>query len=270
MAHIFKYSSYIKYLIDDIAARVPMRGYQRELAEAAGCAAPYLSSVLRGKCHLLPDHGFGLCQFWHFEPAQEEFFMLLLQHARASKRQYRTSLEARIKQKRQEYTSLAKRAVAAEHLDETDALIYYRHWSMAAIHVVTSISAYQTPHEIAAALLLPLAAVHSCLDQLVQLGLVTYTGTRYIRTEKSLHVSADSPLNSINHLNWRNKIVADGFLAWGQSFNYSAVFALSKEDYGKIRDELYGVFDRLQKIVATSSEETMAVICLDLAPMLRG
>src|SRR5436309_16129314 len=93
---LFTYTSYKAYLIDRIEQNKDLRGYQSQLARAAGCQRSFLSQVLNGKFDLSREHAAELSRFWGLDPLETEYFIGLVDLARAGSGHLRKLTETKL------------------------------------------------------------------------------------------------------------------------------------------------------------------------------
>lgn len=257
--------SYRDYLTTDIKAHQHERGYQKRLADAANCNPSYLSQVIHAHMHLTPDQAVSLCQFWSFNEDRTDYFLGLVQLERASSAYYKTFLQQKLKKLREKHTKIATR-VAPERLvsNNIELMTYYTNWQMSAVHVLTSIEAFQTPEALAGRLRMPKDQILSIIDQLVSMGFVQSIGDRYKSIVRDIHVEQSSPLNVSNHFQWRHRSMAKILDNNNKGLNYTAVHALSVKDIQIVRELLMEFIQRSRAVVTPSPEEEAIGICCDL------
>ena len=148
---MFQENDYKKIILAQIEKQSSPRGYRSKLAQASGCQASFLTQVLKGAVHLTPEHGAAMCQFWGFRPDETEFFLLLVQAARAGNKPLKDHLAKKIEglRKGKAKLSLSNRILEMSITKEADVAKYYAFWHMSAIHAIVSIPKYQTVEAIA-------------------------------------------------------------------------------------------------------------------------
>jgi plasmid maintenance system antidote protein VapI len=90
---IFVFNSYKPILRQYLRAK-GKRGALSRAAEALNCQRSYLSRVMNSELHLTPDQAFMLARFWKLPHQEREYFQLLVEHERASTREYKEELQA--------------------------------------------------------------------------------------------------------------------------------------------------------------------------------
>ncbi len=143
---------------------------------------------------------------------------------------------------------------------------YYSTWYYSAIHVATSIPAYQTRDAIAAGLGIAPALVSECLEFLVEHGLVVMKKDRYLIGPVRMHLGADSAMVSRLHANWRLQALQSlerPVARASHDLHYSTVLTLSHEDAKRVRETLLRAVDETEKIFRPSPEEVVYCVGMD-------
>ncbi|MFX6794117.1 hypothetical protein ABTH15_20060, partial [Acinetobacter baumannii] len=74
---------YKQFLLLQVAAHAGEYGYKSKLAVAAGCQKSFFSQVLNAHVHRTPEHALGLARFWKLNRLERDYFLELVNHARA-------------------------------------------------------------------------------------------------------------------------------------------------------------------------------------------
>lgn len=258
--NIFEFDDYRDFLRAKIGEAQQARGYKSALADAAGCQRSAFSQVLGGKMHLSRDHAADLARFLGLDPDEEEYFVLLLDLARAQSKRLTAITRRRLaelKSKRLHRGSVLAEPTIQEVSQQT---LYYSSWYWGAVHILTTIPAYQSAAAIAKRIELPLLVVQEALAALQRMGLVQKTGEKWRATKQSIHLPVDSPLNEINHSHWRLRAIQDVQKKNVDSMHYSLVCSMSKADAERLRELLLEQIRKERDLIGPSKEEE--VYCL--------
>lgn len=169
--NIYEFSDYKEYLQAQVDENRHVRGYKSRLAEAAGCKNSFISQVLHGHVHLTLEHAVGLALFWQLSPCEREFFVELVNLARAGTPGLRNHVQARL----QTLRSAAKASVGPESGDSgrgrqgRDA--YFSEWQHSAVHMLIAVPGFRRPEVISSRLGISLEQVSASLRLLEDLGL---------------------------------------------------------------------------------------------------
>lgn len=120
------------------------------------------------------------CRHRKLPPAEREYFTTLVEYERASDRNYRDHLEAKISELRSSNELLAERLKRPPPITSgTQNQTYFSAWQYSAIHFMTACPSFQSAEVIAHRLSLPAALVRHVLAELASWGMVREEGTRW-------------------------------------------------------------------------------------------
>lgn len=105
--------------------------------------------------------------------------------------------------------------------------------------------------------------VRMILEKLEGFGLVKKTGDRWIFTSGVIHLPNTSPMNSVQHGNWRSQAVLRSQDQYEDGLHYSIVQSISIEDTKKIRQLFLEVIDKYRKIANPSVPQELTCFTLD-------
>jgi uncharacterized protein (TIGR02147 family) len=246
---IFEFNDYKAFISHHIASNAQIRGYKTVLAQAAGCQKAFFSHVHRSHVHLTPDHAAGLANYW--------YFLVLVDLARAGTERLKNHLQERALKIKKQHGKLEERlktSAVQEHIIQT---YYYSSWYWSALHMLASIPQFQTPEKMADRLGLDPRLVLETLKELEKMGLLKKQKDRWVITDKSFHLPKSSPLNEVNHGNWRQRALVDVQKRTDESFHYTSVFSMSKSDAKKIRQLVAELVIDTRKLIEPSEEEEL-------------
>jgi uncharacterized protein (TIGR02147 family) len=261
--NIFEHKEYKAVLELQIAANRNQRGYKSALAEAAGCQLSFFSQALHSHVHLTPDHAAGLAAFWGFDHDERDYFLELVNFARAGSSHLKAILSKRLSEIRERHENLAKRYKKEQTVRPEDQALYYSSWHLSAIHILLTIPEFRSVQQIAKRLGLPPVMIQESLDQMAKMGLAVKTGSSWHPGQTDIHLARDSVLTSMNHSNWRNRAVLDSYQRESGGMHYTAVHSLTRSDYEKIKEVTLKFLDQTRAVVRPSKEEELACLTLD-------
>lgn len=264
MANLLSYRDYKEFLNTCISEHGEKRGYQGQLAAAAGCQPAYLSQVLRSHVHLTPEHACNLTHFLGFDDLETSYFLTLVDYGRAGSRRLQQRLKAQLDELKMKSENLATR-LKDPKLESVEAhALYYSAWHYGAIHILVSIPDFQTPIAISQRLNLPIKTVLETLRGLKTMGLVKQEKDRWVFTGGNLHIPKNSPLNGVNHQNWRMRAIQDSQNLSSDGLHYSFAFSVSQDDFEKLKTMLFTFIDEQRKIIDPSACEELVCFTYDL------
>lgn len=261
---LLKYRDYKKFLRDSAKANKSLYGYKTRLAEAAGCRASYLSQVFNGAFDLMPEHGLGLSEFWGFSAEERDYFVLLIQLARAGTPQLTKYYEEQLNRISREYERRTLKSDASEISQAESRSLFYSSWHYTAIHDLTTFPGGQTTEAIARRLELPKDLVEQALRALESMQLVRPHGIHWKATVNELIVPTDT-YHSAQHIShWTHRAALDVMRPKRplESFHKCWVFGISPEDFQALRELLLEHIRKAQKIVPNSDRQEL--VCMNL------
>ncbi|RYZ94606.1 MAG: DUF4423 domain-containing protein, partial [Proteobacteria bacterium] len=232
-------------------------GAVSRMAQAVGCQRSQISRVAKGNVHLTIDQAFALTEFWKLSDAETEYFLVLVEHARASGRNFKASLEKKLARLRQEQTKVAKRINQPALPAGEKEILYYSAWQWAALHILSSIPDLQTAEAAARYLSMPVSQAKFYLDGLCAMGLVENSGRRYRFASNSVHLPGTSPLNPVNMAHWRGQAAEAARIPQREGLHYTVTQSLSREDFEKLKAEMLQTIERFGKVAAPSAPEEL-------------
>lgn len=260
--NVYEYFSYKAYLLDLIATSTFKVSV---LAEMAGCNRSYFSQMLNGKAQLTSDHIINLSEELGLSDLEKEYFVNLGLLERSSLINTKEILEKKLHQIRQKSLILTNKIKSDgkvfEITDEMKAE-YYSNSLYGQIHTMTSIEEFQTDEDIAKRLNIKINQAKKILTQLHKMHLVAKKEGRYIHRSGNIHVPVESPLNLVNHMNWRMRALSK--IQDEEGIHYTGTFAISKKDIPKLRLHLLEFIKNQRQIIGSSGSEEVYCFNCDL------
>jgi uncharacterized protein (TIGR02147 family) len=240
------------------------RGYKQRLARAASCQPSFLSQVFSLRADLSRDHAADIAPELGLDESEEEYFVLLVDLARASSPRLKDAIRRRLARLKKARLQPSARVAAKKMRDGSFNALYYSSWYWAAIHMLTFIPQDRTLPAIAQRLQLPAAVVERCLARLESEGLVARKGTEWVSSGDNVHLPTDSPFNEINHSHWRLKALADVQKKDPASIHYSSVFTVSRKDLDRLRELVISQLMQSRQLIVESPSEELCCLSVDL------
>jgi uncharacterized protein (TIGR02147 family) len=260
--NIYDFDSYHQILTEKISENSLQRGYQAQLAKAGSMHPSYLSRILNHSIHLTPDQAAGICDFWNLNPDETRYFIQLVHLARAGNPKWKKLIEQEIAALRKQNEDLG-RSLPAEKITSHDHNVYYSAWYFSAVHVLLTVPEFRTERKIADKLRLPLGAVQSILGVLQNLGLARQHRGTWEPTKNNIHMSNESWMASVHHINWRQKISEHVQLRNENEIHYTGVHSMSATDFKKVQDLLRQTLRKVDEVIRPSKEEDLFILALD-------
>lgn len=195
---------------------------------------------------------------------ESEYFLLLIQLARAGTESFREFTRKRMRKLKTQRLRVAERLGIPQKLALEQQTRYYGSWKYAAIHMATTIPGEATADAIARRLGLPVAEGHRALRFLVACGLVARRGdSTYAATTQRIHLGEDSELIASYHQSWRMQAMRAIERADRRDLHYSSAVTLAPRDAQRIRALLVDALEKSKTTVQTSPAEALYALSLD-------
>jgi uncharacterized protein (TIGR02147 family) len=258
---IYQYEDYKEYL-EEVFKSLG-RGQKSKIAEHLRVHSSLLSQILKGDKHFTLEQGCGLCEFLQLSEEETEYFLVLLELARAGSDSLREHFLHVLRKLQKSSYELGKYLPGTMALDDEAMLILGSQWHFSAILSLLSIPGYQSVDSIARYFKLPRKLVHRLVKILVAKGLCTQKAGILKAADKSPHISLGSPLISQYHLSWRLKAIQRAENLQKDELMLSGQTAVSKKDYQKIRKLLTELIQKVGNISDKTKEEQLMCLNID-------
>jgi uncharacterized protein (TIGR02147 family) len=262
---IFSFKSYRAYILHRITGMPKSgRGMRLALAKAISCPVSHISQVLNNISHLSLEQAEAANEFLGHTEEEGDFFLLLVQYARAGTKTLEDRLNRQISQTQQKRLVLKDRLGVKEEISPIDQATFYSSWIYGAIHVMVSIPKFQTREAIADHLKLSVKTVGEILEFLVSLGLVVKNPKGYAIGTSRIHLGSDSPMISKFHSNWRMKAIQSFENEdFKNNLHYSSAITISDADFLRIKALLVKYISEIKSVIRDSKEENAFCFSMD-------
>lgn len=260
---VFAFSDYRQFIKSWVESKDSARGLLSQMCREMGCQNAHISRVIQEKVHLTMDQAFRICKFLNLNKSESAFFMKLAEHDRAADPEYRRQLKDEMNSLRQAQENFNQRHNLKKIENLETEMTYYSSWHWIAIHFITGINKYRTVEKIAQRLALSEYFVKCSLEVLEGFGLVSRKGEAWFLNPGSIHLPKTSPMNSVQHGNWRNRAVLKSQDLKDDGLHYTIIQAISEEDFEKIKQLFLKTIDHYKAIANPSPSEELICFSLD-------
>jgi uncharacterized protein (TIGR02147 family) len=261
---LFEFKDYRQYLNEALPTRGPERGSRARLAAALGVQKGFISSMLYGSAELGLEQAFKVSQFLQHSSEERDFFMLLVQLARAGSVDLEKYFRKKIDQILLKRREIRERVVIQEALAEVDQCKYYASWHPIAVHMCLRIPELNSPSSISRYLEISISKVEEVLAFLVRVGLAQKKGSAYHAGPTRIHLPSDSPLISQHHTHWRMQAVQSLDRPRSEDLHYSSVMSISSSAAEVIRANLLESIQNMEPVIRDAKDEGVYVLVMDL------
>lgn len=264
---VFEYSDYKKYVLERVESTPEAgRGQWTKIARHLRAPLSTISLVFRGDRDLTPDQASDLCVYFGLTARETDYFLCLVDLARASTRSLQENLRRRMRLIREEAGEVKNVVTVNRVLSENEKYVFYSDWYYSAIRLLTSVEGFGDPTEISEHLGLPIERVNEVVQFLLSTGLCVQANGQIRMGARSTHIGAEDPLVFRHHRNWR--AVALDRLNRRQSLEKNEISltypcSISESAMEKIKKEILLAIERIDAETEKSSEDLVAYLNLD-------
>lgn len=273
MKSIFEFDDYQLFLRTWIKNQPHKgRGEINRLAEYIGVNSTLVSQVLTQRKDLSFDHGFKVTQFLGLDEIETEFFLTLLQKAKAGSHGYKSYIEKKKTQIRKTSSNLKTRIEKDRELSDFEKATYYSSYLYSAIRLqcdLITIDKLGNSHqgktitEISDFFGITRDLVLSHLQFLISCGLIKKTDDLYQSTNEMIFIGRDSPLLKRHHVNWRLQSLKKIESINEDELCFTFPMSLSQKDFILVREELVKTLQRIQAVAKSSISEEVVFLNID-------
>lgn len=257
---IYQFNQYREYLI----IRLNKPGARLSASHSINCHSTYLSRVLKSRANLSLEQAMRMNDVLNHDENQSHYFLLLVQMERAGTKELREYFLNQIQSIQENRRVLKNRIGKSNEVLKEHKTRYYSRWYYSAVHILVSISKYQTLEEIASYLKFKKQKVFEILEFLADCGLVIQNGNRFEIGPTHIHVPKDDELSTLHHANWRQQAMLSlENNNDDNNINYTGVFSLSYSDVERIKENILSCLKENTKIVMDSKEEALYIYTFD-------
>lgn len=258
---IFSFTDHLEVLRDRITREGKRQGYKADLAASAGVHPSFLSHVLKEKAQLSPDHAIGIACFWGLNPEEKEYFVELVNLARAVTPALREYFQARIQTLRRKNEKRIMKGTGRLLEGDAAKALYYSSWHYSAIHIALTIPSFQTPEALSKRFSVPMDFVERTLRDLSLMGLAQRRGTRWEATESNLAATGDH-FARLHHVHWAVRAIQDIHVRRDRTSLYrTSVYGVSRKVFLELRQEMLKQIRQIDELAIPSPGEEL--ICLN-------
>jgi uncharacterized protein (TIGR02147 family) len=259
----FEYEDYKKWVNDWVAAQ-PKGGHGqfRQLASYLKVNSVVMSQVFRGEREITTEQAVGLAKYMCLSEGERNFFLLLVQRARAGTRELTEIITGQMNSLRKRSMALKNRIKHSE-FSEKERAIFYSHWYYSAVRLGVSIDGLNSIASLSDHLGLERSLVTKVVNFLLENKLILEKNKKLEMGPQVTHVGHDSPFVNRHHANWRLQGLQSMDATDEKQLFYTGTMALSRQAADTIRQELIRLIEKATKTAAESKSETLTCLNID-------
>ncbi len=261
---IFDFVNYKTFLVERLK-KFPGggRGQARKLALHLGVNSVVISQILKGDRDFTLDQGYEVAEFFTLTELEREYFLLLIQFARASTARYRTHIKNQLQEIKSRSKELKSRVPQAKEFSEEAKAMFYSNWYFIAVSLVTGIKDFRSIETISERLQLPRTLVRKTMDFLLTHRLCVQGKNGFEIGPRITHLESTSQLVNRHHTNWRIKAIEKMQVFDPEELFYTGPMLISQSLQGEIRKRLVQLIQENIKLLKDCPDETLMCLNID-------
>ncbi len=233
------------------------------MAEVLSVSTTLISQVVNGEKHFSMENANSLSEHLALNDREADFFLLLVEHARAGTHGYERRLSRRIISAREAALKLNDRLKNDRNLTAVETATYYSDWTFTATTNFIACEPLTDVESLAARLQISRAQAARVLEFLLDSGILVRRDAALDIGAKHTFLQRESPFVSKHHQNWR----LQGFQQMNHQrtddFFFTAPISLSRETALQIRKELPNFVEKMMNWVGPSPSELVRCLNID-------
>jgi uncharacterized protein (TIGR02147 family) len=261
---LYSFDDYRDYLVEIIHSSAN-NGYGKlaEIATFCNMNPATITLVLKKDRDFTIDQAYDVASFFGFNSFEIDYFITSVNLQRSAKVSAKNYFKKKLNDLKREANDLQKRMGESKDLDENAKAQFYSSWFYSAIRLATSISEYQSIDEISKRLKINKVMTRTIIDFLLVHGLIKMENDKFKMSVQSTHLSANSPLISRHHQNWRLKAFSKMEQTESDELFFTSPVSISKSDIPIVRKILVEALDKVFEVIDPSKEEELACLNID-------
>ncbi len=255
------YKTYFKKWIENL----PKKGHgeYRKLAVHLNVSTTLISQIFNGTKDMSLEMAAEVCDYLHFNDDEADYFLVLVEHAKAGSHKLKSRLQKQILNKQDKAKKLESRMKKETELDDVTKKTYYSNWIYCALRVLSDIPELNTVEQLSERLIMPKIQLIKYIDFLTMHKLVINKNNKLSMGPSHIYLPPTDPLSLLHHQNWRMLGFQKMQLRHEENFFSSGQYSLSKELAYQIRKELPDFIESVIKRVKPSKSETTRCLNID-------
>lgn len=263
---IFNYTDY-KTFIREFALERPSkgRGFYSQLASHMGASSVVISQTFNGERELSLENAFKVTTFLKFNQFETQYFLKLVEYARAGHYELKNFYLAEIKKMQEESKKVKNRYDKTHELSDEDKFTFYSDRFYSSIRMASSLPHMNDIEDFAKYFNLSLEKTKDILQFLIERELCVIQDGKIQRGIRNTFIPSSSPYIKNHHRNWRlYSIQKVDQLDNNKDLMYTAPLSLSREAYEELRSEILQTIQKMIKKIGPSEDEMIACLNIDL------
>ncbi|MAF91820.1 MAG: hypothetical protein CL674_11170 [Bdellovibrionaceae bacterium] len=239
-------------------------GSGRKIAEFLGTTPVFVSQVMNEDKDFTLEQVLELCQFFALTDLEAEYFLNLVEIARAGSVKLKKHYQKKLDEIRVRANKVKNRIKNTKEFSEEAKAHYYSEWYYGGIRLFCALDEGKSLAEISDFLKLPHRQVKLAVQFLMEYDLLKSQDNRYHWKAQSTYIAKGSPLIPRHHKNWRMKACEECEKDKEEDLFFTAPMVLSRELKDRLKTRILDWIEELSKELKDCNNEELCVLNIDL------
>ncbi|MGZ3685929.1 MAG: TIGR02147 family protein [Bdellovibrionota bacterium] len=263
---LFKFQDYRSFLEEYFRSQGKGgRGQLSKVAKVLGVHSTFVSLVFQEKRDLSFEQAVLLAQHLQLTESETDYFLLLVQLARAGNSQLKEHTKKKIREAQEAAKKLSSRFEHEHQLGAEERQTFYSSWHYSAIRIFTLTKPQgRSIEEICERFSLPRSMVVAALQFLTRTQLVIQDHDKYQVGPQRTFLEKSHPLLKCHHGNWRLKALQQYERITDDEMMFTSTISLSRTDFSRLKEILTEFVKTTSQVIKETDPEDVACVNLDL------
>lgn len=260
----FDYEDYKKFVREKLKT-FPRGGHGQflKMAKILSIHTTMVTHIFKGDSNLSVEQGLLLAEYFALTPLETEYFVTMIQLARASNSHSRKYFLKQLGDLKNRALNLSERLQVRKSLTEADQGIFYSSWYYSGIRMLVATREFRSAEEISEVIGLPVVTIARAVEFLISRGLLVMKNAKFEVGDTLTYVGRDSPFVNKHHLNWRMKAMQQLEHVPDDELVFTNSIAISAADFVRVREELVAFLEKYKAIGDPSPSEQVCFLNID-------
>lgn len=261
---IFEFQDYRAYLKKRFPVSGESRGSRARLAERLKVQSAFVSRVMASHADFSLEQACVINAFLSHTGDEADYFMLLLQLAKAGSVELRRYFLAKIEEIQRLKREIHSRMTITDRIPVESQIRYYSHWVYPYLHLLVRLPGHHSRDKLIEAVPLPREITEAAVEWMLECGIFESRKGRLASRIQVMHLDRQSPLVLGYHQQWRRQAMNRLDELREQNLFFTSPISLSQADYERVRALVLELVTKVNEVVIPSADETIACLNIDL------
>ena len=268
MTGIFEHNDYVSFLKHRLHL-MPKQGHGqlRKIAAYLRIHPTRMSQIFTGKVDFTPEQAALLSAYLNLNENESEFFLTLVDLARAGNEELRRNLRRRLAKLKESTRDLATSLPRDKTLKNEHKAVFYSSWKYSAVRLASGISGTNSIEALSRRLQLSPSEIMPVVEFLLSVGLCVNEDGKIRMGPASTHLESHSPFISRHHSNWRLRAMNRHDVMSRRELAYTGPMVIDENAQETIRQLLVEMIQKITRTAIDAHSEKLMCLNIDWLEM---